>query len=57
MIVDLLRNDLSRVCSIDSLRVTQLCGLEPYRHVQHLVSVVEGELAADQTPWDLIPAI
>jgi para-aminobenzoate synthetase component 1 len=57
MIVDLLRNDLSRVCSIDSLRVTQLCALEPYRHVQHLVSVVEGELDESYSAWDLIPAI
>jgi para-aminobenzoate synthetase component I len=57
MIVDLLRNDLSRVCAIDSLQVTQLCGLEPYRHVQHLVSVIEGELEANRTPWDLVPAL
>ena len=39
MIVDLLRNDLSRVCAPDSVRVTQLCGLEIYQFVQHLVSV------------------
>jgi para-aminobenzoate synthetase component 1 len=57
MIVDLLRNDLSRVCAIDSLRVTQLCGLELYRHVQHLVSVVEGELEIDKSPWDVLPAV
>jgi para-aminobenzoate synthetase component 1 len=56
MIVDLLRNDLSRVCESDSVRVTQLCGLESYQFVQHLVSVVEGELAADKTPLDLLRA-
>jgi len=57
MIVDLLRNDLSRVCRPDSLQVTRLCGLESYRHVQHLVSVVEGQLSAHCTAWDLLPAV
>lgn len=56
MIVDLLRNDLSRVCRPESVRVTQLCGLESYQFVQHLVSVVEGELEADRTPLDLVRA-
>jgi len=54
MIVDLLRNDLSRVCRADSLQVTQLCGLESYQYVQHLVSVVRGELQADRTALDLL---
>jgi len=54
MIVDLLRNDLSRTCGPESVRVTQLCGLETYAWVQHLVSVVEGALRADQTPIDLL---
>ena len=45
MIVDLLRNDLSRVCVPDSVRVTQLCRLEIYEYVQHLVSAVCGTLA------------
>ena len=44
MIVDLMRNDLSRACQPASVRVTQLCGLESYAWVQHLVSVVEGTL-------------
>ncbi|WP_254507867.1 aminodeoxychorismate synthase component I [Anatilimnocola floriformis] len=56
MIVDLLRNDLSRVCRPESVRATQLCGLETYQYVQHLVSVVEGELEADCTPLDLARA-
>ncbi|MFO0869491.1 MAG: anthranilate synthase component I family protein [Pirellulales bacterium] len=54
MIVDLLRNDLSSVCLPDSVRVTQLCGLEVYEYVQHLVSVVRGELAAEQSPLSLL---
>jgi para-aminobenzoate synthetase component 1 len=56
MIVDLLRNDLSRVCRPESVRVTQLCGLETYQFVQHLVSVVVGELEADKSALDLIRA-
>lgn len=56
MIVDLLRNDLSRVCNPDSVRVTQLCSLETYQFVQHLVSAVEGTLAPGQTAVDLVRA-
>ncbi|HMC12450.1 MAG TPA: anthranilate synthase component I family protein [Pirellulaceae bacterium] len=56
MIVDLLRNDLSRVCEADSVRVTQLCSLESYQFVQHLVSAVEGTLAPGKTAIDLVRA-
>ena len=56
MIVDLLRNDLSRVCHPDSVHVTDLCRLETYQYVQHLVSVVRGELVRGTTPLDLIEA-
>ena len=56
MIVDLLRNDLSRVCEPESVRVTQLCGLEQYQFVQHLVSAVEGTLAPGKTAVDLLRA-
>ena len=56
MIVDLLRNDLSRVCEPDSVRVTQLCGLEIYQFVQHLVSAVDGTLATGKTAIDLVRA-
>jgi para-aminobenzoate synthetase component 1 len=54
MIVDLLRNDLSRTCRPESVRVSQLCGLETYEYVQHLVSVVEAQLRDDQAPIDLL---
>jgi para-aminobenzoate synthetase component 1 len=54
MIVDLLRNDLSRACDPETVRVTKLCGLESYQFVQHLVSVVVGRLAEDRTPLDLV---
>ncbi len=54
MIVDLLRNDLGRVCRRESIRVTQLCQLELYEYVQHLVSVVQGQLNTDKTAVDLL---
>ena len=54
MIVDLMRNDLSRVCRDDSVRVQQLCELEKYEFVQHLVSVVSGELQDGRDVVDLL---
>lgn len=56
MIVDLLRNDLSRVCTAHSIDVPALCGLESYASVHHLVSVVTGELAAEQDAVTLLRA-
>jgi len=56
MIVDLMRNDMSRVCRPGSVVVPHLCDLESYANVHHLVSVVEGELAADHDVFDLLAA-
>jgi len=56
MIVDLLRNDLSRVCLPNTVQVTQLCELEVYAYVQHLVSAVRGRLQPGKTAIDLLRA-
>ncbi len=56
MIVDLLRNDLSRVCRAGTIRVPQLCEVETYETVQHLVSVVQGQLREGLDAWDLLKA-
>ena len=56
MIVDLLRNDLSRVCDPESVQVTQLCALEIYQFVQHLVSTVKGRLSDGTGALDLVRA-
>ena len=56
MIVDLLRNDLSRVCRPESVFVSQFCGLESYQYVQHLVSAVRGQLRDECTAIDLLRA-
>jgi len=54
MIVDLLRNDIARACLPESVVVSQLCDVEVYQFVQHLVSSVEGELRGEATIFDLI---
>jgi para-aminobenzoate synthetase component 1 len=56
MIVDLMRNDLGRVCRYGSVHVPSVCRLESYRTVHHLVSEVHGVLRPDLGPVDLLRA-
>jgi para-aminobenzoate synthetase component 1 len=56
MIVDLMRNDLSRVCEAGSVAVPHLCELQSFSHVHHLVSTVTGRLRPAVTPIDVLRA-
>ncbi len=56
MIVDLMRNDLSRVCAPGTVRVPELFALERYATVHHLVSTVVGQLAPGTDALDLVRA-
>lgn len=56
MIVDLVRNDLGRVCETGSVRVTSLASAEPHAGVWHLVSTVEGRLRDGMDDGDLVRA-
>ncbi len=56
MLVDLARNDLSRVCVPGSVDVTEFMNIERFSHIMHLVSSVEGDLAPGATPIDVFRA-
>jgi para-aminobenzoate synthetase component 1 len=57
MIVDLMRNDLSKICEADSIVVKQLCGLESFTNMHHLVSVINGKLRPDVSMFDIIKGV
>jgi len=54
MIVDLLRNDLGRVCETGSIEVNQLFAIKSFSNVHHMVSDVTGRLRADKDALDLL---
>ncbi len=56
MLVDLGRNDLSRVCRPGSVRVERFMRPERFSHITHLISEVVGELEPEATPFDLLRA-
>ena len=54
MIVDLLRNDMAKSCRDGSIEVPQLCALEKFSNVHHLVSTIRGTLRADSSPLEAL---
>jgi para-aminobenzoate synthetase component I len=56
MIVDLMRNDFSKICVPGTVRVSELCSLERFATVHHLVSTVVGQLAPGADALDLVRA-
>lgn len=56
MLVDLIRNDLGRVSTFGSVAVTEFMTVEVYSHVMHIVSHIEGQLAAGADLFDAIAA-
>ena len=57
MIVDLLRNDLSRICLPGSVKVPELKTIETYATLHHLVSTVRGQLKPHISPIDILDAL
>jgi para-aminobenzoate synthetase component 1 len=56
MIVDLMRNDFSKVCEPHSIEVPELCSIQSFKNIHHMVSTITGRLKADKTSLNLLQA-
>lgn len=56
MLIDLVRNDLGRICVPGTVEVNELMVVESYEHVHHIVSNVRGHLQAGMTPLEVLHA-
>lgn len=56
MLVDLVRNDLSKACDSNSVRVTEFMQIHKYSHIMHLVSTVTGKLRLGKNAIDVFKA-
>lgn len=57
MIVDLVRNDLSRVCEVGTVKVNELCGIYTYPNVHQMISSVSGVLSPNKRFSDIAEAL
>ncbi len=57
MIVDLMRNDLSKICEENSVEVTNLCAIETFKNLHHMVSTICGKLKYNTSIFDAILAL
>jgi anthranilate synthase component 1 len=57
MLIDLVRNDLGRICQHGTVEVNELMVVETYEHVHHIVSNVRGKLQNDLSPMDILHAV
>ncbi|MCF6346605.1 MAG: aminodeoxychorismate synthase component I [Thiomicrorhabdus sp.] len=57
MLIDLVRNDLGRICQHGTVDVNELMVLETYEHVHHIVSNVRGKLQDNLSPLDIVHAV
>ena len=56
MLIDLARNDIGRIAKTGTVKVPAQMFVEKYSHVMHITSDVQGEVRADQSPWDVLRA-
>ena len=57
MIVDLLRNDLGKVCDIGSIKINQLYNIKSFKTIHHMVTKISGKLKNDVTEFDIFKAL